>query len=140
MMKVWDETSEQVLKIKPDKEKALSLLDLINLRERNLKLMNSEEFTTLIVEGYYEIIKEMITGIMSIDVWKTLSHEMLIGYIAKFYSEFPDSDISIMDQLRKTRNDISYRGVTINNDYIERNRDSILTIIEKLRKILNNKL
>jgi len=139
-MQEWDKNSEQVTKITPDKEKAKSLLKIISLRERNINKMEPEEFSTLIVEGYYEIVKELITAIMSADGWKTVSHEMLIGYMAKFYKEFYNSEIYLMDQLRKTRNDIAYRGVMIKHDYLKRNGKDILKMIERLKIIAQTKI
>src|SRR4030043_130671 len=109
-MQEWDELSEQVSRMRPDMEKARALLQIIALRERNMSSMKTDELTTLIVESYYEIIKELITAIMSIDGWKTISHEMLIGYLGEFYKDFPQSELHVIDQLRKTRNDIAYRG------------------------------
>ena len=139
-MKEWDETSDQVSKTAPDKEKAKSLLQIISLREKNINSMKSEEFSTLVVEGYYEIIKELMTAVMSIDGWKTVSHEMLIGYLEKFYKEFPSQEIYIIDQLRKTRNDIAYRGVSIKKEYLTRNKEPILKIIDKLKHIIQIKM
>ena len=139
-MQEWDGLSDQVSKITPDKEKAKALLQVVALREKNLGTMKPEEFSTLIVEGYYEIIKELITAIMSIDGWKTVSHELLIGYIAKFYKEFSQPEVHIMDQLRKTRHDITYRGMQIKQDYLTRNKEAILQIIEKLKRTAQSKL
>src|SRR3989344_791519 len=139
-MKEWDENSYDVSKVNKDKEKAKSLLDLINLREEKLNLLDKEDSSTLIVEAYYEIVKELITAIMSIDCYKTTSHEILIGYLAKFHKGFSTFEINIMDQLRKTRNDIAYRGVMVNKEYLERNEQIILKIIEKLKQIVINKL
>ncbi len=137
-MHEWDESSEKVSKITPDKEKARSLLQVVELREKDLKT-KVEEFTTLIVEGYYEIVKELITAIMSIDGYKTVSHELLIGYITK-YKEFPDSEIYFMDQLRKTRNDIAYRGIMVPPEYLTRNKEKILAVISKLKHLVVKKL
>jgi len=139
-MQEWDGLSEQVSKITLNKEKAKSLLQVVVLREKSVSMLKSEEFTTLVVEGYYEIIKELITALMSIDGWKTVSHELLIGYLAKFYREFSQAELHMIDQLRKTRNDISYRGVMIKHDYLTRNKDSILKIIEKLKQTVHKKL
>ena len=136
----WDEKSEQVSKITPDKEKASSLSQIVSLRERSINAMKPDEFSTLIVEGYYEIIKELITAIMSVDGWKTVSHEMLIGYLAEFYGEFSSSELHAIDQLRKTRNDIAYRGVMIKHEYLTRNKASILEIIKKLKQTLIAKM
>ena len=139
-MKEWDENSNEINKVVKDKEKAMSLLKLIELREKNIKNLEKEEFATLIVEGYYEIIKELITAIMSVDGYKTLSHELLVGYIAKFYKEFSMFEINTMDQLRKTRNDIAYRGIIINMDYLERNEKPILKIIRALKEKVKSKI
>jgi len=139
-MRDWDENINEVGKISKDKEKAKSLLKLIKLREENIKRINKKEFTTLLVEDYYEIIKELITAIMSADGYKTLSHELLIGYIEKFHKEFSAFEISIMDQLRRTRNDIAYRGIMISQEYLERNERDILRIIHKLKEIVNQKI
>ena len=139
-MKEWDENSDEVSKGFKDKEKAKSLLKLVELREKSLKNLDKNEFSTLIVEGYYEIIKELITAIMSTDGYKTLSHELLIGYVDKFYKEFSKFEISIMDQLRRTRNDIAYRGLIVNSEYIDRNKKVILEAIKKLKQVLNLKL
>ena len=139
-MKDWDENSNEVSRGFKDKEKAKSLLKLVELREKNLKILNKNDSSTLILEAYYEIIKELITAIMSIDGYKTLSHELLVSYLAKFYREFSKFEINIIDQLRKTRNDIAYRGVMINPEYLDRTENVIWEIIKKLRKIANSKL
>ena len=135
----WDENSGQVTRISVDKEKARALLKLVEMRERDLAKKN-DEFVTLIVEGYYEIVKELITAIMAVDGWKTLSHELLIGYLARFYKEFESSETYLIDQLRKTRNEIAYRGLMIQPDYLKRNRKNILEIISKLKKIVIGKI
>lgn len=139
-MREWDKNSEQVSKIRSDMEKARSLMQVIALREKNIGMMNPEEFTTLIVESYYDIIKELITAIMSIDGWKTISHELLIGYLAEFYKDFSPAEIHTIDQLRKTRNDISYRGVTVRQEYLSRSRPFILQVINKLKQIVSKKM
>jgi len=139
-MQEWDESSDKVSRIASDKEKAKSLLQIIHLREKNIGTMKSDEFATLVVEGYYEIIKELITAIMSVDGWKTVSHELLVGYLARFYKEFSGAEIYVIDQLRKTRNDISYRGVIIQQDYLTRNKKAVLQIIEKLKQAIQKKI
>ena len=139
-MELWDEHSEKVSRIRPDKEKAKSLLKIVELREKDLGPKDKGEFATLIVEGYYEIIKELITAIMSIDGYKTVSHEFLIAYINHSYKEFSMGEISCMDNLRKTRNDIAYRGVLIPLQYLERDEKQFIAIIVKLKKIVSTKL
>src|SRR3989344_8341743 len=134
-MQPWDRNSPDVSKMTPDKEKARSLLLIVALREKDLKT-KSEEFTTLIVEGYYEIVKELITAILSLDGYKTVSHELLIGYLAEYHKEFSSAQIMTIDKLRIARNDIAYRGVMIKPDYLARTNTAILEIISKLKEIV----
>src|SRR4030042_1454109 len=138
-MKEWDKLSDNVSSITPDKEKARALLQVIELREKNIASME-DDLATLIVEGYYEIIKELITAIMSVDGWKTTSHELLIGYLASEYKEFSQAELHLMDQLRKTRKDTSYRGAMIKPEYLTRNKAAIQQSITKLKQIVRSKL
>ena len=140
MMEQWDEHSEKVSKLRPDFEKAKGLLKLTELREHKLTSFQLPAETTLLAEAYYEIVKEIITAIMSIDGWKTLSHELLISYLATFYSEFSTSEVMLIDQLRQMRNDIAYRGIMIKPEYIEGNKKEIIVIINKLKNRLFEKL
>jgi len=84
-MKPWRESQEEIRKVKPDKEMAKSMLKMIEVRIRELELKDRKEFSSLIVEDYYEIIKEAIAALMAVDGYKTLSHEVLIGYMKEFF-------------------------------------------------------
>jgi len=139
-MKIWNEKSDEVSKGQKDKEKARALLKLINLREKNITKFDKRDSSTLIIEVYYEIIKELITAIMSVNGYKTTSHELLIGYLAEFHKDFSEFEINLIDNLRKIRNDIAYRGIIISPEYLDRNEKNLLKIIEKLKYLLNNKL
>ena len=136
----WDETSDKVNKIRSDNEKAKALFKMTELHEERAKSTQLPRMATLLVEEYYEIVKELITAIMSCDGWKTTSHEFLIGYLAKFYPEFNTAEIALIDQLRQMRNDIDYRGVMINSEYVERNQATILELISKLKDVTNRRI
>jgi methyltransferase-like protein len=73
-MKIWKESQDEVNKIRPDKEMAKSLLKMMEIRLKATESLNKEKFTSIVVEGYYEVIKEGITALMAIDGYKTLSH------------------------------------------------------------------
>jgi len=139
-MKEWKGSQSEVNKIKPDKEMAKSLLKMMEIRQNAVESLDKEKFASIIVEGYYEIVKEGITALMSIDGYKTLSHEVLIGYIKEFYKEFSESEVYFIDQLRKIRNRIVYKGFFVQKDYLDRNKKQLKEITEKLRKIIEQKL
>lgn len=139
-MKSWDEVKDEVRKIKPNKEIARSLLKMAKVRLTEVKEKNVDKFASLIVEDYYEIIKECIVALMSIDGLKTLSHKVLIIYLKKFYPQFREDEVILIDMLRSLRNKIVYYGFFIEPDFIKRNEKRILKIIEKLMKLVRNKL
>jgi hypothetical protein len=139
-MKIWKESQDEVNKIRPDKEMAKSLLKMMEIRLKATESLNKEKFTSIVVEGYYEVIKEGITALMAIDGYKTLSHEVLIAYLKEFYREFTEYEIQFIDQLRQLRNKIVYKGFFVQTDYLERNERQIKQAIEKFNKIIQKKL
>ena len=136
----WDERHEDVRKVSKDIELARSLLKMVEEREDAIKNIDPLKFTSIVIESYYEIIKEVITALMAMDGYKTLSHEILIGYLKHFYKEFSDYEINFIDNLRKLRNSINYRGFFVKSDYWQRNRDTIFQIVMKLKNILKKEL
>ena len=132
---------ENLIKIKPDKERARSLIKLASLRYGKIKTFDEEKESSLIVEGYYEVAKELITAILFIDGYKTLSHKDLIEYLSlNFKNDFSALDIELLDQLRKLRNNIVYYGVFIESSYVKRNKERINNVISKLFKICEKRL
>lgn len=136
----WEEAKNQIIKTAIDKEKAKSLYLMLKDRKEAVKLLDSSRFTSIVVEDYYEIIKESITALMALEGYKSLSHEVLISYLKEFYKEFPENDIIFIDEMRKLRNRINYDGFKVKPQYLELNKNNILHIIEKLDKILGMKL
>lgn len=96
--------------------------------------------TALIIADYYEIIKELITAILLLDGYKTLSHKDLIDYLQKKYSEFSTGEISVLDDLRILRNRVAYDGFFIEISYLDRNEILFKTIIQKLKILIDKKL
>jgi hypothetical protein len=138
-MKLWKE-SEKVRRVKPDKEMAKSILRMIKVRMKELETKDRKEFASLIVEDYYEIIKEAITALMAIDGYKTLSHEVLIGYLKEFFPQFSEAEIMLTDQIRQIRNKITCKGFFVTPDFLDRNEARIKRIVIKLIQILEEKI
>jgi len=139
-MRSWQESQEEVRKVRTDRELAASILKMIEIRMKALELKNKKKFTSLVVEDYYEIIKESITALMALDGYKTLSHEVLIAYLKEFYPQFSESEIMLADQLRQLRNKIAYKGFFVRPDYLERNETRIKEIALRIVGILKEKL
>lgn len=132
---------EGLIRITPDKEKARNILKMISLIEKRIvKNHDDKEMASLNLADYYEIMKELMTAILSIDGYKTLGHKELIDYLKENCKEFSTSDTALLDELRILRNKITYDGYMINPSNLTRNEDSIIKIIEKLKDIVKDKL
>ena len=129
-----------LIKITPNKERAISILKMIFLFEERIKTQDKLKMASLILADYYEIIKELATAILLVDGYKTLSHKDLIDYLEERYSEFDANEISIVNNLRVLRNRIAYEGFLIEISYLNRNESLFKNIICKLKNILNVKL
>ena len=127
-------------KITPDKERVRNILNMILLIEDRIILQDPKKMTALIISDYYEITKELITAILLVDGYKTLSHKELIEYIKTNYREFSESEISLLDTLRVLRNRISYEGFKINISYLKRNEPEFKSIIQKLKILIKEKI
>lgn len=123
----------------PDKEKARSILKMTSLIEERIKIQNRKKMAALIIADYYEMIKELITAILLLDGYKTLSHKDLIDYIGK-YHEFSSYEISILDDLRILRNRIAYEGFFVDFSYLDKNEHLFKEIIKKLKDFVNKRV
>jgi hypothetical protein len=130
----------ELIKITPDKEKARSIVKMVSLIKERIKIQERDKMAALIIADYYEIIKELITAILLIDGYKTLSHKDLIDYLKEKYKEFSIHEISVLDDLRVLRNRIAYEGFFIEPSYLERNEPLFKEIIRKLENLIERKL
>jgi len=137
----WEQCLEgNVSKRRPDLEEAAALLKMAGRREAYISAAKrTKEFTPLVVEAYYEIAKELITGIMAADGYKSYSHECLITFAEKFCG-LPKGRVVLLDQLRKIRNEINYRGASVDPSYLERNETEIGATIAALKALLRKRL
>lgn len=131
---------EHIKKISKDKDKAIALIKMANLRYEfwsNLKF--DSKYTSIAVDGYYEIIKELLTALLYLEGYRSDNHECLVSYLNKHYPNF-SYEVSVIYQLKKIRNDIDYKGFFVSADYLKRNKLEFKHIIETLQKLIKEKL
>ena len=138
----WDDCLDyKVKKIKENPEQAEALLKLAKRRLESIKKRRKDEFSQLLIESYYEAIKEIISALLAIHGYKSYSHECLITFIEEFYPNvLDDFENHFLDSMRKLRSDIQYRGRDVADDYLKRNSLVIEKIIEKLLDVLEKEL
>ena len=132
-MKRWNEVEGKVRKVRPDPEMARSILSMMRVRLKALELIEGrDEFASILVEGWYEISKEGITGLMAVAGYKTLSHEALVAYLDQFVLGFSEDDVALVDRLRRMRNKIAYKGFFVPPSFVRRNGPRVRILIDRI--------
>ena len=128
-------------KIFPDKEKAKSIFKMAINRERAINFTKID-YPTIIAENYYEIVKELASALLLINGFKAEggnAHKEIIDSLGKFAS-FTSYEISMLQDLRIKRNNSQYKGEPFDISYLESKKILLLDIIDKLKKIVGDKL
>lgn len=134
---------EDLIKITPNKEKANSILKMVNSTIEMIGVIDVSKFSSNVTKEYYDVIRELITVILLLDGYKTYgegAHKKLVEYLQTHYNEFNEYEISFIDDLRVIRNKIAYDGFFVEKDYIERKIKDIKDIITKLKNIIKKKI
>jgi len=133
---------EGLIKITPNKEKAQSILKMVDTTIEMIKVIDVAKFSSNVTKEYYDVIRELLSVVLLLDGYKTYgegAHKKQIEYIQSNYKEFNEYEISLLDDLRIKRNKIAYDGFFVDKDYIEKRIKDIQEIIQKLRDIIREK-
>ena len=122
-----------------DIDRAKNLLKKAELRKEFWSKSYDKKYDFLAVEGYYEIIKELLTALINLEGLKSSNHECLIGFFNENFKEYA-YEAEMIDTLRKVRNTIDYRGVYSNETYLKNNKLEFKHIIKLLEKLVKKKL
>ena len=134
---------EGLIKVTPDKEKAKSILKMVDTTIEMIKVIDIAKFSSNVTKEYYDVIRELISVVLLLDGYKTHgegAHKKLVEYLQSNYKEFNEYLISLIDDLRITRNKIAYDGFFVDKDYIERKAKDIKEIIDKLKEMIKKKI
>jgi len=130
---------EEIFKITKDVDRAKDLLEMAEERLELIEIIPKEK-AYKIIEEYYEVIKELLTAVMYLDGYKTLSHLKLIEYFSSNYKLLNETQIKLIDTLRKFRIGIVYYGRKISKDFLINNEEEIAKIILILKNLVKKKL
>ncbi len=133
----WKESVDEgiITQTVPDEERSNQMFLMANLRLKFWDKKVADEFIVLKVEAYYGIITELIFAHLYKNGCNCTNHLCLIAYLKEKIKDF-DFEIQKIDELRKVRNGINYRGLTIKKDYLERNELEFKNIIKRLKEEL----
>ena len=129
----WKECVDHgiITQTQADEERSNQMLQMANLRLEFWDNDIDEKFIALKVEAYYDIIKELVFAHIYKNGYNCTNHLCLIAYLKEKIQDF-DFEIHKIDELRKVRNEINYRGLTIKKDYLDRNELEFKNIIKRL--------
>ncbi len=138
----WQDCMDyKVKKVRENPEQAKALLELANKRIKSINKRKNDEFPQFLIEDYYETIKELISALLSIQGYKSYSHECLVSFLKEYYPDYLDNfQLHFLDSMRKLRSDIQYRGRNVADGYLKRNDSTIETIIEVLLDLVKKEL
>ena len=125
-----------IIKIRPDKQKSESLINMAKVTLVRLESTNMKKYPSNTLKDYYDIIHEIMESLTlkeGIKIKGKGAHQELIDYISKQY-KFTEQERIFLQQIRDYRNGISYEGFMINPNFISNNENKIRTIIDKLLK------
>lgn len=140
----WEEciAKKTIKKIEPDKERVRNMLKMIDIRQEfwdSLSVIIDDKYSSILIEGYYEIIKELLTAYLNLNGLESSNHECLIRYFQKEKSDL-NVEAEKMDELRQVRNKIDYRGFFVKKEFFDRNKLEYQHIIKILKKLIKEKL
>jgi hypothetical protein len=129
----WKECIDKgiISKALPDEGRALQMMKMACLRLEFWSRKIESKFVALKVEAYYDIIKELVFAHMYKNGFNCTNHLCMIAYLKEKFKDF-DFEVEKIDELRKVRNEINYRGFFVQEDYLERNELEFQSIIENL--------
>jgi len=132
--------TEEIFRITKDIERARDLFEMAQERLSEIISILPKEKYYKIIEEYYEVLVQLMTSLMYLDGYKTLSHIALIEYVSKNYKEFSYNEIKLVDTLRKFRHGAVYYGKKVGPEFLINYEDEIKDVIKKLSKVVKGKL
>ena len=137
----WEECNNgHIRKVDYDEDKVKSMLKLCRVRLKVVeKIELDEETASIIAEGLYEIIKELLTALLLMQGLKSDNHECLIAFFRKNYPAM-EYEAQVIYELKSVRNAIDYEGLFVKPSYIGGSKLEIIHIIQFLTSEVEERL
>src|SRR3989338_2962220 len=133
------EESKEIFKISKDEARARDLFEMAEERLNIIIKLIPESVSYKLLEEYYEIATQLITSIMYLEGYKTLSHVSLIQFLSKKY-DLDSGEIKILENMRKFRHGTVYYGRKESGNFYINHKEEIKKIINKLINLVKKKL
>ncbi|MBU0898622.1 MAG: hypothetical protein KJ613_02285 [Nanoarchaeota archaeon] len=133
----WNECEEKFIrKIEVDEERIASIIEMAMKRLDLIKSIKSTgNNISFIVEGYYEVIKELLVAYLLKNGMKSKNHQCLITYFCRKNPDL-EHETNLISQLSYFRNRLDYYGEKIPSAFYERNKTEFEIIIKLIMKLI----
>lgn len=133
----WDKCEKEFVKVvEVDTERIASMVEqaehrLQYVKEREL----NEKHISFTVEGYYEVIKELLVAYLLQNGLKSKNHQCLISF---FYKQNPDleAEAHLISQMSYYRNRLAYYGERIPLLFYEKNKEKFEKLIVLVKNLI----
>jgi hypothetical protein len=136
----WRECEREFIKlVEPDLQRIRSIIGKAEFRLIIVKKIEKiKQNISFIVEGYYEVIKELLVAYLLKNGLKSGNHQCLISY---FYKQNPnlENEAKLISQMSFFRNRLDYYGEDIPEEFFYKNKDEFERIIKIVSELINNK-
>jgi len=132
--------TEEIIRITKDLLRARELQTMALERMNGIIPILPKDKNYKIIEEYYEVLVQIMTGIMYAEGYKTLSHISLIEYLSRRSRELTDNQIKLIDTLRRFRHGTVYYAKKIGEEFLMNHEEEICNVIALLDNILETLL
>ena len=132
--------TEEIIRITKDLLRAKELQTMALERMDDIIPILPKDKHYKIIEEYYEVLVQLMTGIMYAEGYKTLSHISLIEYLSRRSRELTDNQIKLIDTLRKFRHGTVYYAKKVGEEFLVNHEEEICNVIALIDNILETLL
>jgi len=133
----WNSCKEEFIKeVEPDPSKINAIVWAAELRLKFIKEVSvNQNNVSFVVEGYYEVTKELLIALLLSKGLRSKNHQCLISY---FYYKYPDYEAEsyLISQMSYLRNRLGYYGEPIEIDFYKKNKEKFENVIQLLRSLI----
>ena len=128
--------SQHIRKIERDPAKITSLIKTAHTRLKYLKGQKvAVENVSFIIEGYYEVMKELLSALLLSQGMRSSNHQCLISFFAKNYPAH-EAEAHFISRLSFLRNRLNYYGENIDFTFYLQHTEDIDKVIKLLTSLL----
>ncbi len=132
----WKECERKFIrKIEVDIDRIKAITEKAMLRLKRAKNTEiNKDTVSLVVEDYYEVIKELLVAYLLKNGLRSKNHQCLISY---FYikNKNYESESYLISQMSFFRNRLNYYGEDIPMEFYEKNKKEFENIIKVLKEL-----